>query len=331
MAAAARRSPVCVPGTTVNRLCGSGMDAVGLAARSIRAGDYELALAGGVESMTRAPFVMPKAESAFSRANAVYDTTIGWRFVNPLMQERYGVDSMPETAENVAAEYRISRADQDALRSLAARRAAAAAQAAGLFAKEIAPVTHSAAQGRAARHRHGRASAPRHDARGRWRSSRASTGPIGTVTAGNASGVNDGAAALIVASEAAAKAQGLTPRARGSSRWPRRASRRASWASARSPAVRQACWSRRGLTLRKMDVIELNEAFAAQALAVLARTRPARRRPARQSERRRHRARPSARHERRAARRRRRSTSSAAAAAATRSARCASASDRASR
>ena len=257
--------PVSVPATTVNRLCGSGMDAVGLAARSIRSGDYELALAGGVESMTRAPFVMPKAESAFSRATAVYDTTIGWRFVNPKFKSAYGAHAMPETADNVAAEYRISRADQDAF---AARSQArwAAAQSAGLFAKEIAPVRIPQRKGEPLvidKDEHPRPGVTVED----LAKLKGVNGPDLTVTAGNASGVNDGAAALIVASEAAAKAQGLTPRARVVAMAAAGVEPRVMGVGP-VPAVRRVL-EKTGLTLQKMEVIEINEAFAAQALAVL--------------------------------------------------------------
>lgn len=204
--------PVTVPATTVNRLCGSGMDAVGMAARAIRAGDCDFVIAGGVESMSRAPFVMPKADSAFSRSNAVYDTTIGWRFVNPRMKAQFGVDSMPETADNVAADFGISRADQDAF---AARSQArwAAAQEAGLFADELVSVKVAQKKGDPVvvdRDEHPRPGTTVDQ----LSKLKGVNGADLSVTAGNASGVNDGAAALIVASEAAAKAQGLTPKAR---------------------------------------------------------------------------------------------------------------------
>ena len=257
--------PVTVPGTTINRLCGSGMDAVGQAARAIRAGDCDLMLAGGVESMTRAPFVMPKAESAFSRANAVHDTTIGWRFVNPRMKKDWGVDSMPQTADNVAADFRVSRADQDAF---AARSQArwAAAQRAGRFAEEIVAVTIPQKKGEplvVSVDEH-----PRPDTTVETLARlRGVNGPDLSVTAGNASGVNDGAAALVVASEAAARAQGLTPRARvvamaAAGLEPR------IMGFGPAPAARRVL-QRAGLGLDQMDVIELNEAFASQALAVL--------------------------------------------------------------
>ncbi len=204
--------PIDVPGTTINRLCGSGMDAVGQAARAIRSGDCELMIAGGVESMTRAPFVMPKAESAWSRSNAVYDTTIGWRFVNPKMKKDFGVDSMPETADNVAADFGVSRADQDAF---AARSQArwAAAQEAGKFRDEIVPVTVPQKKGDPIV-----VDTDEHPRPGTTAETLAKlkgvNGPDLSVTAGNASGVNDGAAALVLASEAAAKRHGLTPKAR---------------------------------------------------------------------------------------------------------------------
>ncbi|MCB0611466.1 MAG: acetyl-CoA C-acyltransferase, partial [Lewinella sp.] len=203
--------PVSVPGATVNRLCGSGMDALLIAARGIRCGEIELAIAGGVESMSRAPFVMPKAETAFSRDTAIYDTTIGWRFVNPLMKVQYGIDSMPETAENVAEEFGISRADQDAF-ALRSQAKASAAQANGRLAKEIVPVTIPQRKGDAIvvdRDEHPRATTIEALAK-----LKAPFREGGTVTAGNASGVNDGAAALIVASEAAMKKHGLEPVAR---------------------------------------------------------------------------------------------------------------------
>ncbi|MFO1071484.1 MAG: 3-oxoadipyl-CoA thiolase [Geminicoccaceae bacterium] len=257
--------PVSVPGTTINRLCGSGMDAVGQAARAIRAGDCDLVLAGGVESMTRAPFVMPKAESAFSRANTVYDTTIGWRFVNPRLKRDWGVDSMPQTADNVAAEFKISRADQDAF---AARSQArwAAAQEAGRLAQEIVPVTIPQPKGEPVL-----VTVDEHPRPGTTAAALARlkgvNGPELSVTAGNASGVNDGAAALVVASAAAAEVQGLTPRARVVAMAAIGLEPRI-MGFGPAPAVRRVL-ARAGLTLAQMDVIELNEAFAAQALAVL--------------------------------------------------------------
>ena len=265
MAALLAGLPVGVPGVTVNRLCGSGLEAVGQAARAIRAGDADLMLAGGVESMTRAPFVMGKADAAFSRAAQVFDTTIGWRFVNPRMQALHGIDSMPETAENVAEDHRVSREDQDAF---AARSQArwAAAQAAGVFAEEIAPVTIPQRRGAAvvvAADEHPR---PGADAQALAKL-RPINGPGLTVTAGNASGVNDGAAALLVASETAARAQGLTPMARIVAMASAGVEPRVMGIGP-VPAVRKVL-ARAGLTLDRIDVIELNEAFAAQGLAVL--------------------------------------------------------------
>jgi acetyl-CoA C-acetyltransferase len=256
--------PVVVPGTTVNRLCGSGLDAVGIAARAIRAGDADFVLAGGVEGMTRAPFVMPKADAAFARAAQVCDTTIGWRLVNPRMQAAHGTHSMPETADEVAAQWGIARADQDAF-ALRSQQRWAVAQAAGRFADEIAPVTIPARKGPPVvvdRDEHPRATSaealaglPGINAPGR------------SVTAGNSSGINDGAAALLLASAAAAARQGLMPLARV-----------VGYAAAGVeprvmgigpvPAVARVL-ARTGLTLGQMDLIELNEAFAAQALAVL--------------------------------------------------------------
>jgi acetyl-CoA acyltransferase len=265
MAALLAGLPETVPGTTVNRLCASGMDAVGFAARGIKAGDYDLAIAGGVESMSRAPFVMPKAATAFSRANAVYDTTIGWRFVNPKMKARYGVDSMPETADNVAADFNVNRADQDAF---AARSQArwAAAQAAGIFAEEIVPVEVPQRKGDPVIVDTDEHPRPGTTAEALARL-RGVNGPDLTVTAGNASGVNDGAAALLIASEAAARAQGLTAMARivGMS---------AAGVAPRIMGVGPVPASskvleRAGLTMDQMDVIELNEAFASQGLATL--------------------------------------------------------------
>ncbi|MDE3177126.1 MAG: 3-oxoadipyl-CoA thiolase [Pseudomonadota bacterium] len=265
MAALLAGLPLGVPGTTVNRLCGSGMDAVGLAARSIRAGDCELVIAGGVESMSRAPFVMPKADGAFSRANAVYDTTIGWRFVNPAMKARYGVDSMPQTADNVAADYGISRADQDAF-ALRSQARWAAAQAAGRFAPEIAPVSIPQRKGAPIlidTDEHPRPQTTLAD----LARLKGVNGADLSVTAGNASGVNDGAAALLVASAAAARAHGLNPRARVMAM-------AAAGVAPRVMGIGPVAAVRRvlektGLALKQMDVIELNEAFAAQALATL--------------------------------------------------------------
>ena len=265
MAALLAGLPETVPGITVNRLCASGMDAVGFAARGIKVGDYELTIAGGVESMSRAPFVMPKATSAFSRANAVYDTTIGWRFVNPKMKAQYGTDSMPQTADNVAADYGISRADQDAF---AARSQArwAVAQEAGIFADEIVPVEIPQRKGEPIRFDTDEHPRPGTDVE-KLGKLKGVNGPDLSVTAGNASGVNDGAAALLVASEKAAGAHGLT-----------RMARIVAMASAGVaprimgigpvPATRKVL-ARTGLSIDDMDVIELNEAFAAQGLATL--------------------------------------------------------------
>ncbi|MER8883993.1 3-oxoadipyl-CoA thiolase [Mesorhizobium sp. M0145] len=257
--------PKEVSGSTVNRLCGSGMDAVIIAARAIKAGEAELMISGGVESMSRAPFVLPKAETAFSRNAEIYDTTIGWRFINPLMKKQYGVDSMPETGENVAEEFAVSRADQDAFAARSQDKAVAA-QANGRLAKEITPVTIPQRKGepvvvdrdehpRAGTTVEGLAKLPTPFRQG------------GTVTAGNASGVNDGAAALIVASEATVKKYGLTPIARilgGASAGvaPR------IMGIGPVPATQKLC-ARLGLTPQQFDVIELNEAFASQGIAVL--------------------------------------------------------------
>jgi len=256
--------PVDVPGVTINRLCGSGLDAVGSAARAIKAGDADFLIAGGVESMSRAPFVMPKATSAFSRDNAVYDTTIGWRFVNPAMKAAHGIDSMPQTADNVAADWGVSRADQDAF-ALRSQMKWAAAQAAGRFADEIAPVTIASRKGQVVvdTDEH-----PRADITAEALAKlKGVNGADLSVTAGNASGVNDGAAALLVASEAAARAQGLTPRARIVGMAAAGVQPRVMGVGP-VPAVRKLL-ARTGLTLHQMDVIELNEAFAAQGLAVL--------------------------------------------------------------
>ena len=264
MAALLSGLPLTVPGATVNRLCGSGMDAVGSAARAIRAGDTGLMIAGGVESMTRAPFVMGKADTAFSRNAQIFDTTIGWRFVNPLMKKLHGTDAMPETAENLADELKISRTDQDAF-ALRSQQRAVAAQAAGRFDEEIVPVEITQKKGDpkvVAADEHPRADTSLE--------SLAKLKPIvredGTVTAGNASGVNDGACALLLASEAAAKRHNLTPRARivgmATAGVPPRI-----MGIGPAPATRRLL-ERSGLKLEQMDVIELNEAFAAQALAV---------------------------------------------------------------
>ncbi|MEW6695498.1 Beta-ketoadipyl-CoA thiolase [Tepidimonas thermarum] len=264
MAALLAGLPVEVPGATVNRLCGSGLDAVGSAARAIRCGEAELMIAGGVESMSRAPFVMPKAETAFARSAAIYDTTIGWRFINPRMQVLYGTDAMPETAENVAAEFGIARADQDRF-ALASQRKAVAAQQSGVLAQEITPVTIPQKKGdpvQVDRDEH-----PRETSLEALARLKGVVRPDGTVTAGNASGVNDGACALILASEAAAARHGLTPRARivgmATAGVPPRI-----MGIGPAPATRKVL-ALTGLTLAQMDVIELNEAFAAQALAVL--------------------------------------------------------------
>ena len=256
--------PVELPGATVNRLCGSGMDAVGTAARAIRAGEAGLMLAGGVESMSRAPFVMPKAETAFSRNNAVFDTTIGWRFVNKLMKEMHGVDSMPETAENVATDFKIDRASQDRM-ALASQLKAVAAQRAGFFDAEITPVTIAQKKGDpivVSKDEH-----PRETSLEALAKLKGVVRPDGSVTAGNASGVNDGACALLLAGEAAAARHGLTPRARvvgmATAGVPPRI-----MGIGPAPASRKVL-ALTGLTLAQMDVIELNEAFAAQGLAVL--------------------------------------------------------------
>ncbi|WP_300647615.1 3-oxoadipyl-CoA thiolase [Paenalcaligenes sp.] len=256
--------PIDVPGMTINRLCGSGMDAIGSAARAIRAGDAQFMLAGGVESMSRAPFVMPKASAAFTRDNAVYDTTIGWRFVNPLMQKQYGIDSMPETAENVADQFGISREDQDAF-ALRSQQRTAAAQAAGILAEEITPVTVPQRRGEALvvdKDEH-----PRETTLEALAKLRPIVRADGTITAGNASGVNDGAAALIVASEAAAKQHGFTPKARVVAMVNAGVEPRIMGIGP-EPATRKLL-ALTGLTLDQIDVIELNEAFAAQGLAVL--------------------------------------------------------------
>jgi acetyl-CoA C-acetyltransferase len=256
--------PLEVTGATINRLCGSGLDAVGTAARAIRAGEAGLMIAGGVESMSRAPFVMPKMDTAFGRANAVYDTTIGWRFVNRLMKEKYGVDAMPETAENVAAEYRIEREAQDRM-ALASQRKAVAAQQAGFFDAEITPVTVPQKKGEAVvvtRDEH-----PRETSLEALSRLKGVVRPDGSVTAGNASGVNDGACALLLADEASAARHGLTPRARvvgmACAGVPPRV-----MGIGPAPATRKVL-ALTGLRLEQMDVIELNEAFAAQGLAVL--------------------------------------------------------------
>ncbi|MBJ2140843.1 3-oxoadipyl-CoA thiolase [Delftia acidovorans] len=256
--------PIDVPGATINRLCGSGLDAVGTAARAIKAGEARLMIAGGVESMSRAPFVMPKAESAFSRSNAVYDTTIGWRFVNKLMKQQYGVDSMPETAENVADDFKIEREAQDRM-ALASQQKAAAAIAAGYLAKEIVSVSIAQKKGDAivvSQDEHPRATTI--EALGKLKGV---VRPDGTVTAGNASGVNDGACALLLANEEAARQYNLVPRARVVGMAVAGVAPRI-MGFGPAPAVRKVL-ALTGLTLEQMDVIELNEAFAAQGLAVL--------------------------------------------------------------
>jgi 3-oxoadipyl-CoA thiolase len=256
--------PIDVPGATINRLCGSGLDAVGTAARAIKAGEAGLMIAGGVESMSRAPFVMPKAESAFSRSNAVYDTTIGWRFVNKLMKEKYGVDSMPETAENVATDYKIEREAQDRM-ALASQMKAVAAQKAGHLAREICPVTIPQKKGDAIvvdKDEH-----PRETSLEALAKLKGVVRPDGTVTAGNASGVNDGACALLLASEAAAAKHGLTPKARVVGMATAGLAPRI-MGMGPAPATRKVL-ELTGLSLAQLDVIELNEAFAAQGIAVL--------------------------------------------------------------
>jgi acetyl-CoA acyltransferase len=257
--------PTSIPGSTVNRLCGSGMDAVGIAARAIKAGEAELMLAGGVESMTRAPFVMGKAQEAFSRNAEIFDTTIGWRFVNPRMKQQHGVDSMPETAENVAQEFQVSRADQDAF-ALRSQQRAGRAMAEGRFAEEIVPVTIPRRKGDPTvvdRDEHPR---PDTTLEALAKLSTPFRKEGGSVTAGNASGVNDGACAMLVASEAAASRYGLTPRARvvatATAGVPPRI-----MGFGPAPATRKVL-EKAGLKLSDMAVIELNEAFAAQALAV---------------------------------------------------------------
>jgi len=257
--------PTEVPGTTVNRLCGSGMDAIGLAARTIRAGDGDLLLAGGVESMSRAPFVVAKATSAFSRNAEMYDTTIGWRFKNPKLDKAFGTHSMPETADNVAEDYGVSRADQDAF-AVRSQDRWEAAHKAGVFAEEIVPVTIPQRKGDPLM-----VNTDEHPRPGTTLENlarlRGVNGPDLSVTAGNASGVNDGAAGVIVASEAAAAKNGLTPQARIVAMAAAGVAPRVMGIGP-VPATRKVL-SRAGLTLDQMDVIELNEAFAAQGLAVL--------------------------------------------------------------
>jgi acetyl-CoA acyltransferase len=265
MAALVAGMPVSVPGATINRLCGSGLDAIGTAARAIRCGEADLAIAGGVESMSRAPFVMAKADAAFSRKTEIYDTTIGWRFVNRLLKAQYGVDSMPETGENVAEEFQVTREDQDAF-ALRSQQRAAAAQASGVFAGEIVPVSIPGRKGET------RVVDTDEHPRGDTTLEGLSKLPTpfrenGTVTAGNASGVNDGAGAVIVASEAAVTRYGLTPRARvvamATAGVPPRI-----MGIGPAPASGKAL-ERAGRAIADMDVIELNEAFASQALACL--------------------------------------------------------------
>lgn len=265
MAALLAGLPTSVPGTTLNRLCASGMDAVGMAARGIKAGDYDLAIAGGVESMSRAPFVMPKATTAFSRANAVYDTTIGWRFINKKMKDMYGVDSMPQTADNVAEDYNVSREDQDAFAARSQARWQAAHEA-GVFAEEITPVSVPQRKGDPIIVDTDEHPRPGTDV-AKLSKLRGVNGPDLTVTAGNASGVNDGAAAILMASEAGASKNGLTPMARVV----------AMQAAGVEPRIMgigplpasEKVLAKAGLTIDQMDVIELNEAFASQGLATL--------------------------------------------------------------
>jgi 3-oxoadipyl-CoA thiolase len=256
--------PVDVPGATINRLCGSGLDAVGTAARAIKSGEASMMIAGGVESMSRAPFVMPKAETAFSRTNTVYDTTIGWRFVNKAMKAQYGVDSMPETAENVAADFNINRADQD-LMAMRSQANAVKAQQSGFFNAEITPVTIPQKKGDPLivnQDEHPRATTLEVLAK-----LKPIVKPEGSVTAGNASGVNDGACALLLANEESVKKYGLKPRARVVGMATAGVAPRI-MGFGPAPATRKVL-ALTGLTLDQMDVIELNEAFAAQGLAVL--------------------------------------------------------------
>ena len=256
--------PMDLPGATINRLCGSGMDAVGTAARAIKAGEASMMIAGGVESMSRAPFVMPKAETAFSRTNAVYDTTIGWRFVNKLMKEKYGVDSMPETAENVATDYKIEREAQDRM-ALASQMKAVAAQKAGHLAREITTVTIPQKKGDAIvvdQDEH-----PRETSMESLAKLKGVVRPDGTVTAGNASGVNDGSCALLLANETLAGKYGLTPKARVVGMATAGVAPRVMGIGP-APATLKVL-AQTGISLDQIDVIELNEAFAAQGLAVL--------------------------------------------------------------
>jgi acetyl-CoA acyltransferase len=256
--------PQDVPAATINRLCGSGMDAVGTAARAIRTGEIELAIAGGVESMSRAPFVMPKADSAYARANAVYDTTIGWRFVNPRMKQMYGTDAMPETAENVATDFAVGREDQDAF-ALRSQQRAAAAQRSGFFEREIVPVMIPQKKGDptpVSRDEH-----PRETTIEALAKLKGVVRPDGTVTAGNASGVNDGAAAMILASGGAVDRHGLVPRARVLAMATAGVAPRVMGVGP-APAT-QKLLARTGHGIGQIDVIELNEAFASQGLATL--------------------------------------------------------------
>jgi 3-oxoadipyl-CoA thiolase len=257
--------PATTPGVTLNRLCASGLEAVGEAARAVKTGEMELVIAGGVESMSRAPFVMPKATEAFSRSNEVYDTTIGWRFINPVMQKQFGVDQMPETAENVAEDYQVTRADQDAF-ALRSQQRAGKAIAAGYYAEEIVPV--SVPGGRAGPITVDKDEHPRPETTlENLTKLKTPFRTPGTVTAGNASGVNDGAAAMIIASEAAVKEHGLTPRARILGMASAGVAPRVMGIGP-VPAT-QKLMARLGLKIDEFDVVELNEAFAAQALAVL--------------------------------------------------------------
>ena len=257
--------PQSIPGVTLNRLCASGLDAVGTAARAIRAGEMELAIAGGVESMTRAPFVQGKAQEAFARSAEIYDTTIGWRFINPLMKQQYGVDAMPETGENVAEDFQVSRADQDAF-AVRSQQRAGKAIAAGYFAKEIVPVEIAGRKGDMVKIDKDEHPRPETTLEQLAKLKTPFRNP-GTVTAGNASGVNDGAAAIIRASEAAAKAHGLTPRARilgmASAAVPPRI-----MGIGPVPST-QKLMARLGIKIGDFDLIEINEAFASQSLACL--------------------------------------------------------------
>ena len=256
--------PLELGGSTVNRLCGSGLDAVGTAARAIKAGEAGLMIAGGVESMSRAPFVMPKAESAFSRANAVYDTTIGWRFVNKKMKELYGVDSMPETAENVATDHKIEREAQDRM-ALASQQRAVASQKSGFFDAEITPVSVPQKKGDAIVV--GKDEHPRDTTLEALAKLKGVVRPDGSVTAGNASGVNDGACALLLADEASAAKYGLTPRARVVGMATAGVAPRVMGIGPAPATLKVLALT--GISLDQIDVIELNEAFAAQGLAVL--------------------------------------------------------------